>query len=256
MIYYISKAFWLAVAPTNALILITAAAAFWALIRRSKRAARLALMSACGLAIGGFTPVGLGQWRRLKILPEWEPGSHAAPNGMILLGGDAGNGIIILAELSQQYPKARLVYSGPGRPIARINDALQKFADFGGDPTRISIETRSRTTFENAIYSAELMKPKPDERWLLITSALHMPRSVGSFRHAGFRVEPFPSSSSLKITQTHLLRTMRVRKRCANLTPRQKSGSASWRTESWAEPIHHFQGLSHRSCLGGPTSSE
>ncbi len=192
MIYYISKAFWLAVAPTNALILITAAAAFWALIRRSKRAARLALVSACGLAIGGFTPVGLWATAPLENrFPEWEPGSHAAPNGMVLLGGDAGDGIMVLAELSQQYPKARLVYSGPGQAIAKINDALQKFADFGGDPTRISIETRSRTTFENAIYSAELMKPKPDERWLLITSALHMPRSVGSFRHAGFRVESF-----------------------------------------------------------------
>ena len=34
--------------------------------------------------------------------------------------------------------------------------------------------------------------PKPGERWLLITSAFHMPRSVGLFRKAGFAVEPYP----------------------------------------------------------------
>jgi uncharacterized SAM-binding protein YcdF (DUF218 family) len=34
--------------------------------------------------------------------------------------------------------------------------------------------------------------PKPGERWLLVTSAYHMPRSVGLFRKAGFDVEPYP----------------------------------------------------------------
>ena len=34
--------------------------------------------------------------------------------------------------------------------------------------------------------------PKSGERWLLVTSAYHMPRSVGLFRKAGFAVEPYP----------------------------------------------------------------
>ena len=34
--------------------------------------------------------------------------------------------------------------------------------------------------------------PKPGERWLLVTSAFHMPRSVGLFRKAGFPVEAYP----------------------------------------------------------------
>ncbi|MFX8270396.1 ElyC/SanA/YdcF family protein, partial [Acinetobacter baumannii] len=37
-----------------------------------------------------------------------------------------------------------------------------------------------------------LVKPKPGERWLLVTSAYHMPRSVGLFRKAGFPVEAYP----------------------------------------------------------------
>lgn len=192
MIYYVSKTFWMVAAPTNVLILITAAAAFWALIRNSKTAARLVVLSTCGLVIGGFTQVGLWAMAPLEDrFPDWDPNSQTTPYGIILLGGDSGEGIIVLAQLSQQFPRARLVYSGPGRSVAKANDLLEKFSDFGGNSTRLVMETRSRTTFENAVYSAELMKPKPDEHWLLVTSALHMPRSIGSFRRAGFNVEPY-----------------------------------------------------------------
>ena len=54
------------------------------------------------------------------------------------------------------------------------------------------MERRSRNTLENAEFSRDLVNPKPGERWLLITSAFHMPRSVGLFRKAGFAVEPYP----------------------------------------------------------------
>ena len=36
------------------------------------------------------------------------------------------------------------------------------------------------------------MQPKPGERWLLVTSAHHMPRAVGCFRRIGFDVVPYP----------------------------------------------------------------
>jgi uncharacterized SAM-binding protein YcdF (DUF218 family) len=192
MTYVLSKALWLLIAPTNALILTTAVSAFWALLRPSKRAAWLAVFGTFGLAIGAFTPAGLWTLGPLESrFPEWRPSSQSGPNGIILLGGDAGDGIMVLAELSQQFPQARLVFSGPGVE-APVNDLLKKFANYGGDLMRIELETRSRTTFENAIYSAELIKPKPDERWLLVTTALHMPRSIGTFRRAGFKVEAYP----------------------------------------------------------------
>jgi uncharacterized SAM-binding protein YcdF (DUF218 family) len=62
----------------------------------------------------------------------------------------------------------------------------------GIDPSRVLLETRSRNTYENATCSNEVIKPKRGEHWLLVTSALHMPRSIGSFRKAGFEVEPWP----------------------------------------------------------------
>ena len=54
------------------------------------------------------------------------------------------------------------------------------------------MERRSRNTQENAEFSKALVNPKDGERWLLVTSAYHMPRSVGLFRKAGFAVEPYP----------------------------------------------------------------
>ena len=54
------------------------------------------------------------------------------------------------------------------------------------------MERLSRNTQENAEFSKALVNPKAGERWLLITSAYHMPRSVGLFRKAGFAVEPYP----------------------------------------------------------------
>ena len=46
--------------------------------------------------------------------------------------------------------------------------------------------------FENAVYSYNLLSPKPNERWVLVTSAYHMPRSMGSFRKAGWMPIPYP----------------------------------------------------------------
>lgn len=37
-----------------------------------------------------------------------------------------------------------------------------------------------------------MVQPKPGERWLLVTSAWHMPRSMGCFRKAGFDVTAYP----------------------------------------------------------------
>ena len=54
------------------------------------------------------------------------------------------------------------------------------------------MEERSRSTAENASLTKLLIDPKPGERWLLVTSAIHMPRAIGAFRKAGFPVEAYP----------------------------------------------------------------
>ena len=77
-------------------------------------------------------------------------------------------------------PHAKVFVSGAGE-IGYVRLHL------GGDiaAERTGIENRARSTFENA-----RVRPRAGERWLLVTSATHMPRAVGAFRSVGFDVEP------------------------------------------------------------------
>jgi uncharacterized SAM-binding protein YcdF (DUF218 family) len=102
-----------------------------------------------------------------------------------------------MAELARRYPVARIVFSGgSGRLIyegaTEAELAARLFASFGIAKERIVLEDQSRDTEENARFTKALLQPKPGERWLLVTSAHHMPRSIGVFRAAGFPVEAYP----------------------------------------------------------------
>jgi len=78
--------------------------------------------------------------------------------------------------------------------LSERTDLVGALAKLGGDtdPSRVILETKSTNTHENAIYGASLLRPTPQERWLLVTGALHMPRALASFEKAGFRIEPWP----------------------------------------------------------------
>jgi uncharacterized SAM-binding protein YcdF (DUF218 family) len=64
--------------------------------------------------------------------------------------------------------------------------------NLGLDPNRVILENQSRNTAENASFTKELLKPRMDQRWLVITSAFHMPRAMGSFRQAGWNAIAYP----------------------------------------------------------------
>ena len=65
------------------------------------------------------------------------------------------------------------------------------FDNMGVDPSRITCASKSRTTFENATLSAVLPGIDKRQRWLLLTTAAHIPRSLGVFRSAGWNVTPY-----------------------------------------------------------------
>ena len=72
-------------------------------------------------------------------------------------------------------------------------EAAKIFFDRMGLPkNRVLYESQSRNTFENAALSRDIVQDYENGRWVLITSAIHMPRAVGVFRKSGWNIVPFP----------------------------------------------------------------
>lgn len=214
MFFSLSKLFWFVATPSNFLTLSIVAGLLLALATRLRRwGLGLATLGALGLVIGGFSP--LANWIILP-LEERFPAvaeSDGPVDGVVVLGGsfqageslargqatinEAGERIVALADLARRYPAAKLVFSGGAGELLSAEapeaDALKRFlGTFGIPPDRVIFENRSRTTSENAAFSRALAEPAASQRWLLVTSAWHMPRAIGCFRKAGFAVTPYP----------------------------------------------------------------
>ena len=56
------------------------------------------------------------------------------------------------------------------------------------------VEEKSRTTYENAKFTAEFLKQNDIQKILLVTHAWHMPRAKSAFEHFDIRVIPAPTA--------------------------------------------------------------
>ncbi len=179
--------------------------------RRTGRA--LATLGVVLLLVAGLTPLGNALMLPLEDrFPPWDA-SRGVPTGIIVLGGAVGpelsaarhtpdlnesaERITATAALARQYPQARIVYSGGNARLVltggiEADYAIDLLESLGVARARVVAERQSRNTIENAEFSKQLVQPKPGERWLLVTSAYHMPRAIGVFRRAGFPVEAYP----------------------------------------------------------------
>jgi uncharacterized SAM-binding protein YcdF (DUF218 family) len=213
MFFILSKTLALLLLPSNFLIAIGTVGVVLLLTRWRRLGARLMAVSIVVLALCGFLPIGAVLEHALESrFPPWNP-ARGVPEGIVVLGGaldpmlsraygatqliESAERITTIAKLARAYPKARIVYSGgDGSLFANAGseaDYLYPMLDsFGVPRQRVLLEERSRNTYENALFTKELVKPKPGERWLLVTSAWHMARAVGCFRRVGFPVEAYP----------------------------------------------------------------
>jgi uncharacterized SAM-binding protein YcdF (DUF218 family) len=213
MFFYLSKILWLVIAPANLLLLLLLLGAALLFTRFMRAGRRLVLASALGFLVLGFLPVGTLMMRALEDRFPQPAANMPAPTGIIVLGGAVDQQITRLrgpieltdgadrmtegVMLARRFPNAKLVFTGGsaallGSPHREAQVAEKLFLGLGIPQEQIVLESESRNTFENAIFTRELLKPKPGEVWLLVTSAFHMPRSMGIFRKAGFNVTPYP----------------------------------------------------------------
>ena len=172
------------------------------------------LASAAGLVLLVIACLPISGWMIAVLedrFPAPPPPRHV--DGVIVLGGSVTPGVseargmptvndnadrlIAFARLARLYPDARLVFTGGGKPaqrgLATEAELSGRILDGLGVPAgRVTYEDRSTSTYENAVFTRDLVHPGADETWLLVTSAWHMPRAVASFDAAGWPVVPYP----------------------------------------------------------------
>jgi uncharacterized SAM-binding protein YcdF (DUF218 family) len=213
MFFTLSKIFWFFANPGNLLLFLIGVgvvALFMQSWKLGRRLLGIAFIISLFIAI---VPVGKHLLYRLEnhfpqvtLLPPHIDGIVVLggfsnqfitkSRGQVALGG-AVERLIESAMLTRKYPKAKLVISGGSGNLMRQEvkeaEALRPvFKVLGLDINRIIFESKSRNTHENALYSKEIAKPKPGQKWMLVTSASHMPRAVGSFRKVGWKMIPYP----------------------------------------------------------------
>jgi uncharacterized SAM-binding protein YcdF (DUF218 family) len=213
MFFILSKIALFVLLPSNFLFIVGLLGLVLLATRFRRTGGRLMIVSFILLVLVGILPIGNLLIQALeRRFPPWDP-AHGAPDGIVVLGGALNpllsriygapqvNGsaerVTVIPLLARTYPNARIVYSGGDASLlatdGREAEYLYPLLDtFGVPRERVMLENRSRNTYENAVFAKELMRPKPGERWLLVTSAAHMPRAIGCFRRAGFAVEAYP----------------------------------------------------------------
>jgi len=212
LFYLSSKLFWLLVSP-DSLLLIWFGAGFSLLWLGNIVWAKWTLGTLFLLMmLVALFPVG--EWLLYPLESKY-PHNQKLENvdGIIMLAGPedtaltkvwdqvvVGDSIernLSFMSLARQHPEAKLVFTGGvgsmfQQDFKTADVARRMFKEQGMDISKIIFERQSRNTWENGLFSKELINPQSGENWVLITTAWHMPRSMDIFCKVGWNVNPYP----------------------------------------------------------------
>jgi len=219
-LFIASKIFWLVLRP-NTLALALATLGMLALWRARRWGRWPAL-----LGLGWFLAIATTPLATWLTWPLENRFSRPAPtparvDGVVVLGGavdqdltqargmpalnGAAERMTQAVALALRFPQARIIFTGGsanplGNALSEADVARMLFTSLGLPEGRVTYENAARNTHENATLSAAIARPRPGQTWLLVTSASHMPRSMGVFRAAGWPVTAWPVNYSTGTT--------------------------------------------------------
>lgn len=247
MSFALSKILWYLVKPSTVVLIFILAGAALLWTRWHKAGRNLLTFLALFCAVLLYVPVGEilithleARFPRVAELPE-------RVDGIVVLGGvidpfssevrgypvlnEASERLSVAADLGKHYPDAKVVFSGGSWGLFQSEKKEAYFAAIwfewlGLERGRIQFEDQARNTYENALFSYRVAAPKTDETWLLVTSAFHMPRAIGSFRRTGWDVLAYP------VHFTHL-----------GITHPQAEVSITARLKALDLAVHEYLGL-------------
>ncbi|HEY0901333.1 MAG TPA: YdcF family protein [Micavibrio sp.] len=210
MEYIAAKILWLLVAPANVMGLCLVLAVVARIAGWWRGHDMFLTLSFLLLLAFGVVPVGpslLAMLESRYTRPASMPEDIA---GVIVLGGafdtylsgiygvpvfnDGVERVMDGVMLAHKYPGATLVFSGGNGRITHRDrteamDAAQFMKSYPDIAKRTRYEDRSRNTLENAAMTLDMVKPDAEDarqKWVLVTSAYHMPRAVEAFKKAGW----------------------------------------------------------------------
>ena len=211
MFFTLSKIFWILAAPSHWVGMLVLAIAICLLLRWYRAAKFFAVAALAILVVAWLAAVPLVRaWEDRYPRPPWP----AHVDGILVLGSgfdsallrerkapSSNGGAYRLVEglaAARHYPQARLVFTGgsgalAGSPFPESDTARYVFLELGADPGHVVLESRSRNTYENILFSKALIKPRPGEVWLLATSAMHMPRAMAIAKKLDWPMTPWPT---------------------------------------------------------------
>jgi uncharacterized SAM-binding protein YcdF (DUF218 family) len=214
MFFYAAKTLWFLAQPSSAIAIaltlgVVLAGTAWRRLGRGLLIGGFAALFVCGLS-------PLSDWLIVPLenrfaRPDLDRGGPIT--GIIILGGtgdarpnpprelaglnEAAERMTEAVALARRFPTARVVFTGGSGAL--LTTAPPESVSMGAllvalgvAKERTTLESQSRDTYENAVFTKRLVNPGAGERWLLITTAWHMPRAMGCFRQAGFPAEPWP----------------------------------------------------------------
>jgi len=211
--FILSKLFWLAVQPLSLAFLLSAVSALLAFTGFRRTGGIAAALAALVLFVTLYTTAGGVALQVLEARfakPSEEPREVSC---ILILGGAMENEVttsrggvefnqaaerfVEPLRLALRHPGARILVSGGDGSISgayegEASASERLFSAFGIPPDRLVKENASRTTYENAQQTKDLLAREGITDCLLVTSAFHMPRSMGLFRRAGIPVTPWP----------------------------------------------------------------
>lgn len=196
----LGEALFLCIQPSSALAIVFGLGLVIVWWRRRLGTVLIGLAATAYLALG-LLPIGN---MALQVLEQRFPVVEIgeAPDGIVILGGahlipyrldelhvplnEWGERLTAGAALAKRFPEAKLIVTDGGSPLPAARLSVMLLRSLGIPEEQLVVEDRAQSTWDNAVFSHDLVQPEPDGRYVMVTSAWHMPRAVATFRKAGW----------------------------------------------------------------------
>lgn len=208
MFFTLSKIAFFFAQPSSLLVFLLVAGLGLRLLGLRRLGTGLAGVGLAMLFVLTLTPLGPWLLTDLENRHPLPPADAPKPAGIVVLGGftdgrmigdrgvigvnDGVAAVFEVADLARRWPDLPIVLTGGSSGLISTADLSEAelmrrlLVAVGVAPERLILEPKSRTTWENAVETRDLVHPAPGANWWLVTSAFHMPRAMATFRAAGW----------------------------------------------------------------------